>query len=96
MTRPERRHAPRLSAAPQALHDAAFPDGLAHIDDPVPQENQLCRGAVTILRAPEHAPAIAAIGLPAVWLAALQKAEKERAARETRKKKQAPPQPATP
>lgn len=161
-----RRTGPHAAAA-EAIHDAVFPDGLAHVDDPIPQENQLCRGAITILRAPEHAPTLAAIGLPSVWLdqweaaldasdaafaatqaareakrahvgggvdaeaefgdlavrlrryigsrasrkdkariaegrmllepliAALEKAEKERAARETRKKKQAKPEAGT-
>lgn len=51
-----------------ALQKAAFPDGLAHVDDPVPDENRLCRESLTVLRSPEYAPTVAAIGLPTEWL----------------------------
>ena len=53
-----------------ALLAAAFPDGLSHVDDYIPDENQLCRNAILALRSPEHAPTVAAIALPAEWTAA--------------------------
>ncbi|MBK9261849.1 MAG: hypothetical protein IPM54_18855 [Polyangiaceae bacterium] len=51
-----------------ALHEAAFPDGLAHVDDPVADENRICRKALMTLRSDEHAATIQAIELPTVWL----------------------------
>jgi len=38
-----------------ALHAAALPDGLAHVDDRVVEENRHCRDALVVLNAPEHA-----------------------------------------
>jgi hypothetical protein len=55
-------------ASSRALHNAAFPDGLAHIDDPIPAQNQVSRDALAVLRAPEWASTLAAIELPTVWL----------------------------
>lgn len=57
-------------AEARALEAAAFADGLAHVDDYIPDENQLCRGAIAALRSPEHVPVVAAIGLPVGWTAA--------------------------
>lgn len=55
-----------LNAA--AVYQAAFPDGLAHVDDPIADENRICRDALLALRAPEHAATLAAIELPMGWL----------------------------
>lgn len=62
-----RRAGPNVAHA-LALHKAAFPDGLAHIDDPIPDENRLCRESLTILRSPDFAPTVTAIALPLAWL----------------------------
>ena len=58
-------------AAAAALHEAAFPDGLAHIDDPPADENAHCRDSLAMFAAPGHAKTIAAIGLPKPWLTTL-------------------------
>ena len=57
---------PHVDAA-KALHAAAFADGIAHVDDYIPDENHLCRQTIAILRSPEHAATVAAIGLPSQW-----------------------------
>jgi len=62
-----RRGGPNVTAA-KALYAAAFPDGLGHVDDYIPDENRLCRDAITVLESPEHAAAVKAIELPAAWL----------------------------
>jgi len=62
-----RRVGPNVVSA-LALQKAAFPDGLAHVDDPIPAENRVCREALTVLRSEDYAPTVAAIGLPADWL----------------------------
>ena len=62
-----RRTGPHVTSA-LALHKAAFPDGLAHVDAPIPDENRLCRESLTVLRSSEYAPTADAIGLPAAWL----------------------------
>jgi hypothetical protein len=62
-----RRAGPNVASA-LALHKAAFPDGLAHIDAPIPDENRVCRESLTVLRSAEYAPTVDAIGLPASWL----------------------------
>jgi hypothetical protein len=63
-----RRFSPHADAA-RTLHDAAFPDGISHVDAYIPDENRLCRDAITALRSPEHAATVAAIELPAPWTA---------------------------
>ncbi len=55
-------------ALAKALHDQAFPDGLAHIDDRIVEENFHCRASLAVLRAPEHAATLAAIAFPLGWL----------------------------
>ncbi len=60
------RSGPNVADA-QALFAAAFPDGLEHVNDYIPDENRLCREALIALRSPEHAPTVAAIELPAGW-----------------------------
>jgi hypothetical protein len=47
--------------------DAAFPHGLSHVDDYIPEENQFCRATIAVLRSTEQAPTVAAIGLPSTW-----------------------------
>lgn len=51
-----------------ALRRAAFPDGLAVVDEPIADENRACRDALAILRSPDHAATLQAIELPAGWL----------------------------
>jgi hypothetical protein len=55
-------------ALAKALHDAAFPDGLAHIDDRIVEENFHCRTSLAVLKAPERATTLAALELPHEWL----------------------------
>ena len=62
-----RRSGPNVVSA-LALHKAAFPEGLAHVDAPIPDENRVCREALTVLRSLEYAPTVAAIELPIAWL----------------------------
>jgi hypothetical protein len=50
------------------VYAAACPDGLAHVDDRVVEENAHCRVMLTALRSPEHAPVLSAIELPPSWL----------------------------
>jgi hypothetical protein len=88
-----RRTGPHVQGA-ENLHHAAFPDGLAHVNDPVADENRICRTALAILRSAEFAPVVTAIGLPTGWLDRWEKAlgasdaihaeiDKARAARKT-------------
>jgi len=67
-TEGNRRIGPHVAAA-NALHAAAFPEGLGIVDDYIPDENRACRSAIAVLRAPEHATTLSAIGLPSGWLA---------------------------
>jgi hypothetical protein len=67
-----RRSGPNVEAA-QALAAATFPDGLAHIDAYIPDENRLCRDAIAMLRSSEHAPTVAAIELRTEWTEAWEK-----------------------
>lgn len=71
-----RRHAPE-HAAINALLKAAYPDGLAHIDDRVPDQNEEVRLTLIALRNPEHAATMAAILFPADWVNTLDTAVKE-------------------
>jgi len=61
------RHSPYATGA-AALHKAASPDGLAHIDDRIIDENTYCRDMLTVLRDPEHEPTLIAIEFPMAWL----------------------------
>lgn len=54
--------------AAEQLHHTAFPDGLAHIDDPIRDENRYCRTALDVLHSAEHATTLNAIGFPMTWL----------------------------
>lgn len=63
----DRRAGPNVEAA-RALADAAFPDGLSHIDDYIPEENALCRASIEAIKSPKLAATVAAIKLPMEWL----------------------------
>lgn len=60
-----------------ALLKAAYPDGLAHVDDRVPDQNDEVRKTIATLRHPENATTMAAIQFPATWLDALESAVKK-------------------
>jgi hypothetical protein len=66
-----RRGGPNVPVA-RALYAAACPDGLAHVDARVVEQNAHCRETLSVLRAPRHASAIAAIELPTAWIAKLE------------------------
>jgi hypothetical protein len=51
-----------------ALQHAAFPDGLEHINDPIRDENRICRDSLTVLRSAEHGATVQGIELPSAWL----------------------------
>jgi hypothetical protein len=68
-----RRTGPHVADA-LALHNAAFPDGLTHLDDPVVEQNVHCSASLSVLREPEHAATIEAIGLPVAWIGAFEDA----------------------
>jgi len=68
-----RRAGPNVIAA-RAVYAAACPDGLAHVDDRVPEENAYCRNLLSVLRDPANAATLAALELPLVWLDRLQAA----------------------
>lgn len=57
-----------------ALHKAAFPHGLAHVNDAIADENRICRESLMTLRSGEHAPTVQAIELPTAWLDRWEKA----------------------
>jgi hypothetical protein len=71
-----RRHAPE-HAAIDALLTAAYPDGLAHVDDRIPDQNEEVRQALGALRHPEHAATVTTILLPVSWLDSLEAAVKK-------------------
>jgi len=62
-----RRASPHADEA-GALHEAAFADGLAHIDDAIADENRVCRDALAVLRSPEWADSLQAVEFPPTWL----------------------------
>jgi hypothetical protein len=68
-----RRAGPHVSSA-QSLYSAAFPEGLAHIDDRIEAENIHVRATLNALKSPEHAATLKAIELPAAWIQALEAA----------------------
>jgi hypothetical protein len=71
-----RRSGPNVALA-RGLYNAACPDGLAHIDDRIVDENLRCAETLVILKAPESAAALAAIKLPAAYIDAFEAALKE-------------------
>ena len=62
-----RRAGPNVVLA-EGLYSAAVPDGLAHVDDRIVDENAHCRNTLSALKAPEQADAIAKVGLPAIFI----------------------------
>ena len=68
-----RRAGPHVSDA-QSLYGAAFPEGLAHIDDRIEDENIHVRATLNALKSPEHAATLKAINLPSAWIPALEAA----------------------
>jgi hypothetical protein len=68
-----RRAGPNVGLA-QGLYAAACPEGLAHVDDRIVDENAHCRNMLSVLKAPEHAEAVAKIGLPPAWIDAFEAA----------------------
>lgn len=68
-----RRSGPEVIAA-AALYAAACPDGLAHVNARVPEENAFCRSMLAALRDPVNAATLAAIELPPAWLDRLEDA----------------------
>jgi hypothetical protein len=68
-----RRSGPHISSA-QSLYSAAFPEGLAHIDDRIEDQNIHVRATLNALKSPEHAATLKAIELPAAWIPALEAA----------------------
>ncbi len=58
-------------AAVEALQKAAYPDGLAHVDDRIPDQNDQVHKAITIFRNPEVAVTLAAIEFPLAWIDSL-------------------------
>lgn len=71
-----RRHGPD-DAAVEALMKAAYPDGLAHVDDRIPDQNGEVRKTIATFRNPEMAGILAAITLPLAWIDALEQAVKK-------------------
>jgi hypothetical protein len=72
-----RRRTGKNRARALSLHKAAFPDGLAHIDDRVVEENNHCRDSIRVLRVPENVETLNAIGLPIAWVDAFEAAVKK-------------------
>lgn len=62
-----RRVGPHVTSA-LALYKAAFPHGLAHVDESVADENRFCREALIVLRSKEVEATLTAIELPPGWL----------------------------
>lgn len=62
-----RRHGPFVAAA-KKLYTTAFTDGLAHLDDAIPDENRLCRKTIDVLRSADWAPVVAGIEVPQAWI----------------------------
>lgn len=68
-----RRSGPHVGHA-QSLYSAAFPEGLAHIDDRIETQNIHVRATLNALQSPEHAATLKAIELPSAWIPALEAA----------------------
>lgn len=62
-----RRSGAHVGAA-QALHAAAFQEGVEPTSYHIPDENRYCRTALGVLRAQEHQATLAAIEYPTSWL----------------------------
>ena len=61
----------------RGLYNAAFPSGLARIDDRIVEKNVLFAETLTVLKASENAEAIGALKLPIVHIEAFEAALKE-------------------
>jgi hypothetical protein len=68
-----RRHAPE-HASIAALLSAGYPDGLAHVDDRIPDQNEVVRKTLVVYRDPKHAATLAAAAFPGSWLDLLEAA----------------------
>lgn len=71
-----RRHAPK-HASILALSLAAYPDGLEHVDDRIPDQNDQVRKTLNVFRDAEYATTISAMALPLYWLDSLDAATKK-------------------
>ena len=71
-----RTHAPEHVAI-GALLKSAYPDGLEHVDDRVPDQNEQVRQTISVLRNPENTPTLGAALFPSTWLEALEAAVKK-------------------
>lgn len=65
-----RRHGPD-AAGVEALLKTAYADGLSHVNDRIPEQNDQVRKTITAFRHPEVAGTLAAIAFPTVWLDSL-------------------------
>lgn len=57
-----------------ALLAAGYPEGLGHVDDRIPDQNQEVRKALVVYRDPKYAATISSMELPLVWLDSLETA----------------------
>lgn len=71
-----RRHAPEQGMI-DALLTAAFPQGMDHVDDRIPDQNEEVRKTLQSIRNPEYSATLTAILLPLAWLDALDVASKK-------------------
>ena len=74
-----RRHGPD-EAGVEALLNATYSDGLSHVNDRIPDQNDEVRKTITAFRNPEVAGTLAAIAFPLVWLESLDAAVQKSAA----------------
>jgi hypothetical protein len=74
-----RRHAPQ-HASINALLSTAYPDGLAHVDDRIPDQNEEVRKTIVAFRDPQFAETLVAIELPTSWIDKLEAATHRSAA----------------
>ncbi|AKT43804.1 hypothetical protein [Chondromyces crocatus] len=58
----------------RAVHSAACPKGLAHVDERIPVQNAFCRGMLEALRRPVNAGILTSIEFPMAWLDRLEAA----------------------
>ena len=65
-----RRHGPD-DVGVEALLKTAYSDGLSHVNDRIPDQNEEVRKTITALRHPEVAGTLAAIAFPTGWIDSL-------------------------
>lgn len=63
----QRRAGPNVAAA-KSLYESACPLGPLHLEERVVDVNTSCRRLLDVLKAPENAEVVAAIGLPPAWV----------------------------